>query len=99
MTNRFFIFFLFVYTTTICITAMYRMFASLSASMDDALRFSGTLLNLLIIFTGYAIPKPQLLNRSPWVGWIYWINPLSYAFEAVLASGMHPTLSFVPFST
>jgi ATP-binding cassette subfamily G (WHITE) protein 2 (SNQ2) len=70
------------------------MFASFSPSANDALRISGTLLNLFIIYTGYGIPKPQLLCRSPWVGWIYWINPFSYSFEAVLASGTHPRLSF-----
>jgi len=45
--GRFFIYTLFVYVTTICITALYRMFASLSPSIDDAVRFSGIALNLL----------------------------------------------------
>lgn len=44
------------------------MFASLSPSIDDAVRFSGIALNLLIIYTGYVIPKPQLTSAVPWVG-------------------------------
>lgn len=44
--SKYFIYFLFVYTTTICITALYRMFAALSPTIDDAVRFSGTALNL-----------------------------------------------------
>jgi ATP-binding cassette subfamily G (WHITE) protein 2 (SNQ2) len=65
---------------------MYRMFAALSPTIDDAVRFSGTALNLLIIFTGYVIPKPQLISQYIWFGWIYYINPVSYAFEAVLTN-------------
>lgn len=65
---------------------MYRMFAALSPTIDDAVRFSGTALNLLIVFTGYVIPKPQLTSQYIWFGWIYYINPISYAFEAVLTN-------------
>ena len=62
--SKFFIYFLFVYTTTICITALYRMFAALSPTIDDAVRFSGTALNLLIVYTGYVIAKPTLLHEK-----------------------------------
>ena len=84
--SKFWIYMLFVYVTTIQITALYRMFASLSPEIDTAVRFSGIALNLLIIYTGYVIPKPQLLSEYIWFGWLYWVNPLSYAFEAVLAN-------------
>ncbi|PHH61774.1 hypothetical protein CDD81_7985 [Ophiocordyceps australis] len=83
---KFFIYLLFVYATTICLTALYRMFASLSPTMDDAVRFSGISLNLLIIFTGYTIAKPVLLGQKIWFGWLYYVNPMSYAFEAVLTN-------------
>lgn len=66
--SKFWIFFLFIYITTICITAMYRMFAALSPGIDDAVRFSGIGLNLLIVYTGYVIPKPQLLGEYIWFG-------------------------------
>lgn len=84
--GKFWIYFLFVYTNTICITALYRMFASLSPTIDDAVRFSGIALNLLIIYTGYVIPKTQLLGDYIWFGWIYYINPIAYSFEAVLTN-------------
>lgn len=74
--GKFFIYLLFVYVSTICITALYRLFASLSPSMDDAVRFAGIALNLLIIFTGYTISKPTLLGQKIWFGWIYYINPV-----------------------
>ncbi|KAF2206076.1 ABC drug exporter AtrF [Delitschia confertaspora ATCC 74209] len=84
--SKFWIYLLFVYTTTICITSMYRMFAAFSPTIDDAVRFSGTALNLLIIYVGYVIPKPQLLSQYIWFGWLYHVNPISYSFEAVLSN-------------
>ena len=84
--SKFFIFLLFVYTTTIVVTALYRMFAAVSPTINDAVRFAGIALNLLIIYTGYVIPKPQLLDQYIWFGWLYYLNPISYAFEGVLAN-------------
>ncbi|KAL8670335.1 MAG: hypothetical protein Q9168_005122, partial [Polycauliona sp. 1 TL-2023] len=84
--SKFFIYELFVYVTTICITALYRFFAAFSPTIDDAIRFSGTALNLLIIYTGYVIVKPQLLGEKIWFGWLYYINPIAYSFEGVLTS-------------
>ncbi|TWU72067.1 hypothetical protein ED733_003385 [Metarhizium rileyi] len=84
--GKFFIYLLFVYVTTICLTALYRMFAAVSPTMDDAVRFSGIALNLLIVYTGYTLAKPVLLNQKIWFGWLYYVNPISYAFEAVLTN-------------
>ncbi|KAK8217419.1 ATP-binding cassette transporter snq2 [Zalaria obscura] len=84
--SKFWIFFLFIYVNTITITALYRMFAALSPTIDDAVRFSGISLNLLIIYTGYVIPKTQLLDKYIWFGWLYYLNPIAYSFEAVLTN-------------
>lgn len=46
--GKFWIFFLFIYLNTLCTTALYRMFAALSPSIDDAVRFSGLGLNILM---------------------------------------------------
>ncbi|KAJ6088336.1 ABC multidrug transporter atrF [Penicillium sp. IBT 16267x] len=84
--SQFFIYFLFVYTTTFCITSMYRMFAALSPTIDDAVRFAGIALNLLILYVGYVIPKQTLINHSIWFGWLFYVNPISYSYEAVLTN-------------
>lgn len=84
--GKFWIYIVFVYTTTMMVTALYRMFASLSPEIDTAVRFSGISLNLLIIYTGYVIPKTQLLSDYIWFGWLYWVNPISYSFEGVLTN-------------
>ncbi|KAJ6142049.1 hypothetical protein N7497_011148 [Penicillium chrysogenum] len=84
--SKFFIYFLFVYTTTFCITSLYRMFAALSPTIDDAVRFSGIALNLLILFVGYVIPKQNLISDSIWFGWLFYVNPIAYSYEAVLTN-------------
>ena len=84
--SKYWINFLFIYTTTFCITALYRMFASLSPAIDDAVRFSGLAFNLLVVYAGYVIPKPQLLHQKIWFGWLYYINPIAYTFEGVLTN-------------
>lgn len=84
--SKFWIYFLFIYISTICITSLYRMFAAMSPSIDDAVRFAGLALNIMIIFTGYVIPKPQLLSEYIWFGWLYHVNPTAYSFEAVLTN-------------
>lgn len=81
--TKFWIYWVFIYITTLAVTSLYRMFASLSPSIDDAVRFSGVTLNLLIIYGGYVIPKPQLTSQYIWFGWINYVNPLAYAFEAL----------------
>ncbi|KAK0633924.1 ABC-2 type transporter-domain-containing protein [Immersiella caudata] len=87
--GKFFIYLLFVYTTTICFTALYRMFASLSPTIDDAVRFSGIALNILIIYTGYVISKPFLIRDKIWFGWIYYINPAAYSYEGAVSNELH----------
>ncbi|KAF1360157.1 ABC drug exporter AtrF [Lizonia empirigonia] len=84
--GKFWIYFLFIYTTTFCITSLYRMFAAMSPTIDYAVRFAGLALNILIVFTGYVIPKPQLLGEYIWFGWLFHINPVAYLFEAVLTN-------------
>ncbi|KAM7198531.1 putative ABC transporter [Rhypophila sp. PSN 637] len=84
--GKFFIYLLMVYTSTFSFTALYRMMASLSPTIDDAVRFSGIALNLLIIYTGYVISKPIMLGQKIWFGWLFWINPVAYSFEAVLTN-------------
>ncbi len=84
--GKFFINLLFVYLSTICITALYRMFAALSPTIDDAVRFAGIALNLLILYVGYVIPKTALTGDVIWFGWLYYVNPVAYSYEAVLTN-------------
>jgi ATP-binding cassette subfamily G (WHITE) protein 2 (SNQ2) len=79
--GKFFIYLLFVYITTLAITSLYRMMASLSPTIDDAVRFSGIALNILVIFAGYVISKPFLVSQKIWFGWLFYVNPVSVALS------------------
>lgn len=39
-----------------------------------------------MIYTGYVITKPELVNKYIWFGWLYYVNPIGYAFESVLTN-------------
>lgn len=84
--GKFFVALLFVYVNTICVTSLYRMFAALSPTIDDAVRFSGLALNILILLMGYVIPKQTLTNSVIWFGWLFYVSPIGYAYESVLTN-------------
>ena len=84
--SKWWTYWLFAYVNSLTITSLYRMFATLSPTADDAVRFASVALNLLIIYSGYVIPKPQLIGQYIWFGWINYLNPLAYAFEALAAN-------------
>ncbi|KAH9813379.1 ABC-2 type transporter-domain-containing protein [Melampsora americana] len=75
---------LIVYATALNLTAIFRMFASLSPSFDEAMRYCGITLNILVVYAGYFIPTPTIRPGLRWIR--YYIDPISYAYEAVLAN-------------
>jgi ATP-binding cassette subfamily G (WHITE) protein 2 (SNQ2) len=75
--DKFFIQLLFTYTTAISLTGLYRLFAALSPTIDDAVRFASMALNILAMCTGYVIARPVLLSQKIWFGWIAYVNPVS----------------------
>ncbi|KAL1860169.1 hypothetical protein Plec18170_002118 [Paecilomyces lecythidis] len=79
----FFTYFAVVFVLTMCMTAMFRMVGACFGDFDDASKVSGLLMLASAMYSGYMIPKPSM---HPWFVWLYWINPLSYAFEALLSN-------------
>ncbi|KAF3356308.1 hypothetical protein VdG1_06402 [Verticillium dahliae VDG1] len=84
--GKFFVYMLLVYVATLCLTTMYRMFAALSSTVDDAIRFVSVFLNIMFILTGYVIPRSTLMSDSPWFGWFSYANPVAYGYEALLGN-------------
>jgi ABC-type multidrug transport system ATPase subunit/ABC-type multidrug transport system permease subunit len=66
-------------------TAFFRMWAAVSPTFDAASGFSGILLLALILYSGYMIPYQSM---HPWFIWIFWINPLAYAYKALISNEM-----------
>src|SRR5690242_10921331 len=78
-----------VYVTTFVMTAFFRMIGAGFPNFDAASKVSGFAVTALILYIGYQIPKPEM---HPWFVWIYWINPLSYGFEAIMANEFKDTI-------
>ncbi|KFY17638.1 hypothetical protein V491_04960 [Pseudogymnoascus sp. VKM F-3775] len=85
----FFTFVLFIYLTSICMTAQYRFIGSMSPNFEVALRYCGVLLLIYIIWGGYVISGENLMSQVPWFGWISYLLPITYTFEAVMATEFH----------
>ncbi|KAL1962345.1 hypothetical protein VTN77DRAFT_9758 [Rasamsonia byssochlamydoides] len=84
--SAFFTYWILLIATTMCMTALFRAVGAAFQTFDGASKMSGLFITATVMYTGYMIRKPQM---HPWFGWIYWINPLAYAFEALLSNEFH----------
>ncbi|KAH6844637.1 ABC-2 type transporter-domain-containing protein [Chaetomium sp. MPI-CAGE-AT-0009] len=84
----FFIFLLINLTATITMSQCFRAVASSTKTLDQALSMAGVILLAVVIYLGFVIPFHEM---HPWFQWLSYINPLYYAFEAILATEMHGT--------
>ncbi|RBR01899.1 hypothetical protein FVER53263_20899 [Fusarium verticillioides] len=74
----------FVYLlNTLCFTSLYRSIGAWCRHFGLASQLSGFVTMLTMVYAGYLIPTTSM---HPWFRWIAWINPATYAFEAVIAS-------------
>ncbi|ORZ21516.1 ABC-2 type transporter-domain-containing protein [Absidia repens] len=84
--GQYFTFMLVLIFSNLCMNGFFRMFGSLSPNFFIASQLSSCVLIALMIYSGYQIPYTQM---HPWLMWIYWINPLAYAYKAILENEMH----------
>ncbi|OQV04384.1 hypothetical protein CLAIMM_09274 [Cladophialophora immunda] len=95
--SQFFVFFLFTTLVRFTMSAMFRTLAAATRTVSQALALAGILVLIIVIYTGYTIPRSYM---HPWFKWLTWINPLSYAFEALMVNEFHgrefPCASLVP---
>lgn len=50
---------------------------------EKATRITGVAIQALVVYTGYLIPPWKM---HPWLKWLIWINPVQYAFEAIMSN-------------
>ncbi|KAJ6512909.1 pleiotropic drug resistance ABC transporter [Mycena sanguinolenta] len=84
--SQFFIFYLFLFTMSITMKAFFRAIAAAFKSPAAAQSLAGLMVLLLVLYTGYSIPKPSMIGA---LRWITYINPLRYGFEAIVANEFH----------
>lgn len=79
----FFFFWLIAFTMTLSMSMFFRLFASMTKTLAQALAPSSIVLLILVLYTGFAIPVKYMLG---WASWIRWLNPVSYGFEALMVN-------------
>ncbi|KAH7265415.1 ABC-2 type transporter-domain-containing protein [Fusarium redolens] len=84
--GAFFFFILMSFVVVLVMSMIFRTIASATRSLFQALVPAAILILDLVIFTGFVIPKRYMLG---WCKWLYWIDPIAYAFEAVVVNEFH----------
>lgn len=84
--SAFFTYFIILFMNNMCSTAMFRAIGAASGTFDGASKISGYVISVMAMYTGYQITKTQM---HPWLGWLYWLNPLAYGFEALMGNELH----------
>ncbi|ODV65866.1 pleiotropic drug resistance protein PDR [Hyphopichia burtonii NRRL Y-1933] len=95
--SAFFIYLLINFTSTLSMSHMFRTLGASTKSLQTALLPASILLMALSMYTGFVIPTVKMHG---WSKWIHYLNPMSYAFEALIANEFHnrefPCSDFVP---
>ncbi|KAK1237420.1 hypothetical protein MKX08_003045 [Trichoderma sp. CBMAI-0020] len=74
------------FITALSMTALYRLIGAAFPTFDAATKVSGLSTVALFVYMGYMTIRPEM---HPWFGWIFWINPMAYGFEALLGNEFH----------
>ena len=84
--GHFFFFMLITFSTVMVMSMIFRTIASASRTLFQALVPAAILILDLVIFTGFVLPKQYMLG---WCRWLSYIDPLGYAFEALMVNEFH----------
>ena len=79
----FWTFHLFTYLTFLCMQSFFRTFGLCFQSYDIAYRLSVIFIPHIIQYCGYLLPE-FLMKR--WLFWIYYVDPLAYAWGGIMQS-------------
>lgn len=84
--GKFFTFYLFIILVQITMSNLFQAVASINKTISAANAFAGVLVLASLMYSSYMIQRPSM---HPWFEWISYINPVLYAFEAIIASEFH----------
>ncbi|KFZ15068.1 hypothetical protein V502_05793 [Pseudogymnoascus sp. VKM F-4520 (FW-2644)] len=95
--ENFFVFFLFTFMCTLTMSMYFRSIAAFSRTLSQAMAPAAIFVLALVIYTGFAIP---IRDMHPWFRWINYIDPVAYAFGALMINEFHdrqiPCTAYVP---
>lgn len=84
--GAFFFYLLVNFTGTLAMSHIFRTIGASTKSIAASMTPAALVLLLLTIFTGFAVPTPNMLG---WCRWINYIDPIAYAFDALIANEYH----------
>lgn len=79
--SAFFTFFLFAFLCTLVMSSIFRAMSCVTKSLSEAATPASMLIIVLVATTGFVIPPVDI---PPWIKWLSYLNPLNYAFEAMM---------------
>ncbi|KAK6464612.1 ABC-2 type transporter-domain-containing protein [Scheffersomyces coipomensis] len=84
--GAFFIALLFIYLSSLTMTALFQAVASLNKTVSSANAFAGTLILAVLMYSSFTLQRPSMHDYFKWISYI---NPILYAFEAFISSEFH----------
>ncbi|RCK66698.1 Protein SNQ2 [Candida viswanathii] len=84
--GKFFICYLFVFLLHLTMSAMFQAVAAIHKTIAGANGLGGIFMLASLMYSSYLIQRPSMHGYSRWISYI---NPVLYAFEAVIASEFH----------
>ncbi|KAJ2847299.1 ATP-binding cassette transporter snq2, partial [Coemansia brasiliensis] len=81
--GQFFAFALFLIVSILCMATFFRLVGTVARSIDAAHTLAGCLIVMLMLHVGFLIP---LSSMKPYFKWIRYINPLAYAWAALMSN-------------
>ncbi|EFA80736.1 ABC transporter G family protein [Heterostelium album PN500] len=97
--GKFFIFYFTLIGITLAASSLYRAFGNFTPTIFAGQNFMNFVFIFASIYVGYSIPYKKM---HPWFQWFFWVNPLAYAFKALMTNefkGIHFTCgeSAIPY--
>lgn len=95
--SAFFTFYLFSFMCVLSMSMFFRSIGAFSRTLAQAMAPAAVLILALVIYTGFTVP---IRDMHPWFRWINYLDPVAYAFEALMINEFHnrrfECSSFVP---
>lgn len=79
----FFTYWVVLFASIMCGTALFRAVGATFRTFDSASQISGYVVTVMAMYAGYQIQYSQM---HPWLGWLYWLNPVAYAFDSLMGN-------------
>ncbi|KAE8446223.1 hypothetical protein EG329_012448 [Mollisiaceae sp. DMI_Dod_QoI] len=79
--GNFFFFILISFMLTMVMSMLFRTIASVSRTLSQAMAPTAVLILGLVIYTGFALPVP---NMRGWARWMNYVDPIAYGFESLM---------------